>query len=568
MQHLRCIPIDTDLPSPSEIMFNCPDRTHFSSYHPTLVDQKQTDINDRLQVRRGSMIRYHDRNAGPELAPLHAGQRVRILNKDTHKWCPEEVVVTCAKPHVFNYGIIRCKSSFNSIYRSCNNKLPAGVNKICGLLRFGIFCNLIKLVPTLTGLSCDARTAVNQGFGENFETANQAQQTFNQNFKVEANYKMISSDEPLELKTGEDVAKGMTYQFNRRRQWLDLAVLIVKRLMAFMFLLVVYSAYSYQRNFLTRIEFDNIYMTAYFRRIDARRYAQGKMTVLPLKKIELSELLHPFSPVFTKAERKKLLSSMLQTAVRAFIFGMIIFVDYVIYSILDIIARQSAVTYRQVGRHSIGMKVTGNGVISRLMRSFLGSFNTQHDIDIRTSNEECLPSPTVTPSSVVFAIYSVLGVVWLMALSEAYALRLRRAICAFFYRKVPLLETVRKKRILHLYNSTLKKRHGFLKHARIQMRRKAQERRIERATSLLNTLRHKFPSLCFCIAVLGLGKETCLICGDAEDRNFHFCSTPGCHFGYCGDCWKDIERRCYACRHHDDWDTESEPDSDDDVMVF
>lgn len=51
---------------------------------------------------------------------------------------------------------------------------------------------------------------------------------------------MISSDEPLELKTGEDVAKGMTYQFNRRRQWLDLAVLIVKRLMAFMFLLVVY----------------------------------------------------------------------------------------------------------------------------------------------------------------------------------------------------------------------------------------------------------------------------------------------------------------------------------------
>ena len=33
---------------------------------------------------------------------------------------------------------------------------------------------------------------------------------------------------------------------------------------------------------------------------------QGKMTVLPLKKIELSELLHPFSPVLTKVERKKL----------------------------------------------------------------------------------------------------------------------------------------------------------------------------------------------------------------------------------------------------------------------
>ncbi|KAK2191496.1 hypothetical protein NP493_49g02027 [Ridgeia piscesae] len=100
------------------------------------------------------------------------------------------------------------------------------------------------------------------------------------------------------------------------------------------------------------------------------------------------------------------------------------------------------------------------------------------------------------------------------------------------------------------------------------MRRKAQERRLERSTSLLNALRHKFPMLCCCIAAVGLGKETCLICGDSENKNFHFCSTPGCHFGYCSDCWQDIEKRCYACRHHDDWDTDSEPDSDEDLMVF
>ena len=63
----------------------------------------------------------------------------------------------------------------------------------------------------------------------------------------------------------------------------------------------------------------------------------------------------------------------------------------------------------------------------------------------------------------------------------------------------------------------------------------------QRSTSLLNALRHKFPMLCCCIAAVGLGKETCLICGDSENKNFHFCSTPGCHFGYCSDCWQDIE---------------------------
>ncbi|KAI0218400.1 hypothetical protein LSAT2_029888, partial [Lamellibrachia satsuma] len=59
IQHLRCTSIDTNLPSPSEITFNRPVRKKLPSYHPTLVHQKQMDINDRLQVLRGSMVRYH-----------------------------------------------------------------------------------------------------------------------------------------------------------------------------------------------------------------------------------------------------------------------------------------------------------------------------------------------------------------------------------------------------------------------------------------------------------------------------------------------------------------------------
>ncbi len=53
-----------------------------------------------------------------------------------------------------------------------------------------IYPLLATVIPTLTGLTCDARTAVNQGFGENFETANAAQQSFNENFEVQTNYKV------------------------------------------------------------------------------------------------------------------------------------------------------------------------------------------------------------------------------------------------------------------------------------------------------------------------------------------------------------------------------------------
>ena len=47
------------------------------------------------------MIRDHNRHAGPELAPLHAGQRVRILNKETHQWCPGEIITRCAAPRSY-----------------------------------------------------------------------------------------------------------------------------------------------------------------------------------------------------------------------------------------------------------------------------------------------------------------------------------------------------------------------------------------------------------------------------------------------------------------------------------
>ena len=56
---------------------------------------------------------------------------------------------------------------------------------------------------------------------------------------------------------------------------------------------------------------------------------------------------------------------------------------------------------------------------------------------------------------------------------EAYGLRMRRVIAAFFYRKRE------KKRILFLYNEMLKKRKGFLRHMRSVIKRKARDRKLE-----------------------------------------------------------------------------------------
>ena len=56
------------------------------------MQQTQQLTNEQLLQRRDHMIRDHDRHSGPELPVLHAGQRVTILNKETHLWSPGEIV--------------------------------------------------------------------------------------------------------------------------------------------------------------------------------------------------------------------------------------------------------------------------------------------------------------------------------------------------------------------------------------------------------------------------------------------------------------------------------------------
>ena len=101
LQQHRCTPLDSNLSCPSEILFNRPIRTTLPSHHPTLMHQTQQLTNEQLLQRRDRMIRDHDRHAGTELPVLHAGQRVTILNKETHLWSPGEIVSKCAEPRSY-----------------------------------------------------------------------------------------------------------------------------------------------------------------------------------------------------------------------------------------------------------------------------------------------------------------------------------------------------------------------------------------------------------------------------------------------------------------------------------
>jgi hypothetical protein len=68
-------------------------------------------------------------------------------------------------------------------------------------------------------------------------------------------------------------------------------------------------AQKYHDKYLSDIQFDNTYITKYFRRIDARRHKAQKHTLLPLKKVERSTLTDPCAPCPEPQERKKLVTN-------------------------------------------------------------------------------------------------------------------------------------------------------------------------------------------------------------------------------------------------------------------
>lgn len=60
---------------------------------------------------------------------------------------------------------------------------------------------------------------------------------------------------------------------------------IVNILVALLFLRIIIAAGSYHDRYLTQIEFDNMYITKYFKLIDERRRNRDVLALLPLKKV-------------------------------------------------------------------------------------------------------------------------------------------------------------------------------------------------------------------------------------------------------------------------------------------
>lgn len=323
-------------------------------------------------------------------------------------------------------------------------------------MKLDFICNIAE---ALGGSNrCDPAKSMAHGFGEGYSFLKRSRGTLTQNFKdVKLQYKLPKIKPPINVQDADDVAKAVLHDVKAKKAILDGLLVVVKRLLAFMFLKILISSQTYHDKYLRDIEFDNIYVTRYFRKIDARRRKQEKHTLLPLKKVERQKIVDPWSTTPLKKEREQLLIETVKLFIEMITATTFILLDRLFYEALDLVRRHSKIEYIQTGRHDMSLKVKGTGMIASLLRSVVRGFNIKKRIKLVRTNEACLPQPNLLNKYYLYKIYGTYFLVWLLVVVQAYTQRLRRLICSYFYLKRE------KKRILYLYNETLKRRIGFFK---------------------------------------------------------------------------------------------------------
>ncbi|XP_012271973.1 E3 ubiquitin-protein ligase DCST1 [Orussus abietinus] len=457
----------------------------------------------------------------------------------------EKVEARCEEQ--LDKGSEHCREMFGEAYKRCSSAVTwIAAWLLCWPAKLAFVCNVAQALggPSI----CDPAGKVDVDVGRNYAALKETRDALGRSFKdARMRYKVQLAPTLVDAYEATDAAKAVMHDFNVRRRLFDGGMVLLKRCLAFVFLKIVLSAQDYHDGYLRDIEHDNVYVTAYFRKIDARRRARGSVALLPLKKMERDKFVDPYSGRPGKAERANLIGQTVKLVLEMVTATTFVLLDRLFYETLDLVRRHARMEYAQSGRHDVKLEIRGTGVIASLLRSVVAGFDLKRRVRTVVSNEACLPRPSQLESYVLGKIYGTYLAVWVTVFLSSYTQRLRRVACSFFYRKRE------KRRVLYLYNETLRRRLGCLREARARIRALGRARLLDREVG-----RGMFAW----IDLLAPPRPKCLVCGESEPRagpagpKFRVCPTPGCPFVSCPECWTDVGQVCLACA--DPLDTDSE----------
>ena len=278
-------------------------------------------------------------------------------------------------------------------------------------------------------------------------------------------------------------------------------VKIITMLLPLLAFLVLYEAYRYHKLYLSSNEFDNHFLTLRFKAIEDMRKASGSADLLvPLKKAELQKFVQPTACQLAESEKQSMMKYLLFYFIYLMFALMIILLDYYFYVV---------VTGDEEAHSNISERC--NGDLKRLKKTY------------------------------IVVLSSLLGILLLIILLQAFILRLRRLISSRFY---PRRE---RKRIAYLYYKLLEERKTFYKSVIESMNNFSEESEMLNRLDAVLVLCNTFSWVKAVFEFVGVDIRRCAVCGTGLNKKYLYCDTEDCDVIYCRTCFWDLENKCLGC---------------------
>ncbi|CAI5661564.1 unnamed protein product [Oreochromis niloticus] len=309
-------------------------------------------------------------------------------------------------------GVQRCVDWFTNRWTACLEAIPVPVINylLCVSMKFHFLCDIMKVMTPW----CRENIPVEGNFGQLFDRLNVSVDLLSREFStelaVEEEEQPVLSEALLDQQFTDAVKTSFQKLTSTTRRVLN----ILQILLSLTFITIFTQAFGYLGQYKRDICFDNVYITTYFRQIDARR--------------------------------RKAMTGVFQVLTVFLLSVILLTVDFSLSHVLDIISRHTLTHFNITSSHQVDIRVGGDTMMARLLRTSISAFNSSSTLNIQSDNQACMsPASTLSAEVYVRCVCCVL-LVALFSCLQVYTNRLRRVIAAFYNPKRE------KTRILFLYN--------------------------------------------------------------------------------------------------------------------
>ncbi|XP_047401445.1 LOW QUALITY PROTEIN: DC-STAMP domain-containing protein 2 [Sciurus carolinensis] len=453
----------------------------------------------------------------------------------------------------------KCARVFDDAKDSCMKVIPQAYHLCYVLMPFKlVLCGLASLVQVFCVIPNYIQPFLRKTIGTPVrKMINRVRREFEFNMTATHHFSVDLNASRSLSQVALDLQEAVSMKLYRAREVLALMGYTLPLLLLLLYLQALFYRYCY----LNWDNFDNVYITSHFLRMEAVRSMAGLPTVLPLSAHEASCYIQPGSIFLSRWERIFYVLETFNLIRHLLLVLLLVFLDYSVFWVLDLARYQLQGEIVARSPVLVSITVEGTGYTGSIYRDLVSAFDVLQQGNISILSRRCLLRPSEPDTTGYVVIGATYGLCFFVTLFGSYVSRLRRVICASYY---PSRE---QERITYLYNILLHRRTNLLIALQRAVRRRAAD---QGAVSVLQVLAIRCPCLSFFVSQFQLCQARCLGCGQPQDEgdteNFVYCSTPGCRGLYCHVCFRLLNNTCWVCASPFSYqgDLDLELDSSDD----